>query len=217
MTFYEKFIDECAKIGMSPSAAMEEIGLNRSSLTAWKKGRVIPSDLTLSLVARFFDCDLEGFAAARAESIALRNGIGQKRRRGASPLDNPARIPLIGTIACGDPILAYENVEEMIPIPPHVRADFALKAKGESMINARIFPGDIVYIQQQSVVENGQIAAVLVGDEATLKKVYVFGNRLTLMPENPLFEPMNYVGEEMNQVQILGRAVAVMNFLETKN
>ena len=214
MTFYEKFIDECAKIGMSPSVAMEEIGLNRSTLTGWKKGRAIPTDLTMGLVARFFGCELEDFAAARAESIALNAGNGQKKRRGASSLNIPSRIPLVGTIACGEPILAYENVEEMIPIPPHVHADFALKAKGESMINARIFPGDIVYIQQQPVVENGQIAAVLVGDEATLKKVYVFGNRLTLMPENPLFEPMNYVGEEMNQVQILGRAVAVTNFLD---
>ena len=218
MTFYEKFLEKCNEIGLAPSVAMEEIGLNRSSLTAWKQNKAVPSDQTMGLVASYFHCDLEEFAAARAKSAALRNGIGQKRRRkGTSSQDSVSRIPLVGAIACGEPILAFENVKELIPVPPHVRADFALTCEGESMINARIFPGDIVYIQQQPVVDNGEIAAVLIGDEATLKRVYVFSNRLTLMPENPLFEPKHYVGEEMNQVQILGKAVAVMNFLETKN
>ena len=160
--------------------------------------------------------DLAEFAAARAESIAIRDKSRERKVR-ASVLDAPKMLPLAGTVPCGAPVLAVENIEEMIPSPPKVNADFALTCKGESMINARIFPGDIVYIKRQPIVDNGEIAAVLIGEEATLKRVYIYKNRLTLMPENPLFDPINLVGEEMNQATILGKAVAVVSFLNIKN
>ena len=211
MTFYEKFIDECAKTGKVPSVAMDEMGLSRSTLTSWKKDRSIPSDFVMEVVAKYFGCPLQDFAAARSESLARRPAESRKRKR-SSVLDDP-KIPLVGAIACGSPIVAYENVEEMIPVPPKVHADFALRCRGNSMINARIFDGDIVYIKTQPTVDNGQIAAVLIGDEATLKRVYIYRNRLTLVPENPIMEPINLVGDEMNQVTILGKAVAVVNYL----
>ena len=116
-------------------------------------------------------------------------------------------IPLLGTIACGAPILAQENISENIYAPSFVKADFALKCKGDSMINARIYDGDIVYIKQQPTVENGQIAAVLIGDEATLKRVYLYPNKIVLNPENPLYEPLVYTNEELKQIKILGKAV----------
>ena len=116
-------------------------------------------------------------------------------------------IPLLGVIACGAPILAEENISENIPSPSFVKADFALKCKGDSMINARIYDGDIVYIKQQPTVENGQIAAVLIDDEATLKRVYLYPNKIVLNPENPLYEPLVYTNEELKQIKILGKAV----------
>lgn len=126
------------------------------------------------------------------------------------PFPRMAAVPLIGTIACGDPILAQENIEGDVSAPEHVVADFALRCKGDSMINARIYDGDIVYIRQQSRVDNGQIAAVLIGDEATLKRVYFYpeSNKLVLNPENPAYEPLIFVGDELATVRILGRAVA---------
>ena len=216
MTFYEKFIEECNKSGKSPSIVMEEMGLNRSTLTGWKQGKAIPSDATMVIVAKYFDRDLAEFAAARAESIAIRDKNRERKGMRASVLDAPKMLPLAGTVPCGAPVLAVENIEEMIPSPPKVNADFALTCKGESMINARIFPGDIVYIKRQPIVDNGEIAAVLIGEEATLKRVYIYKNRLTLMPENPLFDPINLVGEEMNQATILGKAVAVVSFLNKR-
>ena len=215
MTFYEKFVEECSKVGKAPSIALEEMGLNRSTLTGWKKGKAIPSDISMALAARYFGCDLEEFAVARAESIAFCSEE-KKRRRGPSALDGPKRVPLLTEITADKPLLATESIEDMIPAPPKVRADFALTCKGESMINARIFPGDIVYIKRQPIVENGEIAAVLIGEEATLKRVYIFKNRLTLMPENPLFDTINLLGEEMNQATILGKAVAVVSFLNKR-
>ena len=93
-------------------------------------------------------------------------------------------------------------------IPKNITADFALTCKGDSMINARIFDGDIVYIRQQDTVESGQIAAVLIDGEATLKRVRLFEDHISLEPENPQYRPFVYWGEEMNTVRILGKAVA---------
>lgn len=124
------------------------------------------------------------------------------------PMPEMRKIPLIGSIACGAPTLAEEHIEEYIDIPKHVQADFALTCKGDSMINARIFDGDTVYIRQQDTVDNGQIAAVLIDGEATLKRVRLLDDRIILEPENPLYDPLVYRGEEMNDVRILGKAVA---------
>ena len=118
------------------------------------------------------------------------------------------KIPIVGTIACGTPILAAENIEGSADVPDTIRADFALRCKGDSMINARIYDGDIVYIRQQPTVENGEIAAVLIGDEATLKRFHRYEDRIVLEPANPLFDPLVYRGNEMDQVLILGKAVA---------
>lgn len=123
------------------------------------------------------------------------------------PIPKFNRVPLLGTIACGNPILAQENIECDVDIPENIKADFALRCKGDSMIDARICDGDIVYIRQQPTVDNGQIAAVLIGDEATLKKVFLSKGTLTLMACNSNFEPLTYSGEELNEIRILGKAV----------
>ena len=124
------------------------------------------------------------------------------------PMPGMGRVPLLGQIACGEPITAEENIEDYVDIPDHIKADFALRCRGDSMINARIFDGDIVYIRQQPDVANGEIAAVLVGTEATLKRVYHYADRLELRPENPTFPVMSYEGDELADVRILGKAVA---------
>ena len=127
------------------------------------------------------------------------------------PLPQMRKIPLLGTIACGEPILATENIECNIDIPDHIHADFALRCKGDSMVNARIMDGDIVYIRQQPDVENGEIAAVLIGDEATLRRVYKADNQVTLMPENSAYAPRVYTGDQLSALRILGKAVAFVS------
>lgn len=125
------------------------------------------------------------------------------------PLPNMVKKPRLGTIACGKPILAVEDAEEFDMVPDGVNCDFTLKCKGDSMINARIFDGDTVYIRSQPQVENGQIAAVRIGEEATLKKVYYIpgSDRITLRACNPMYADMVYEGDTLNQIQILGLAV----------
>ena len=114
------------------------------------------------------------------------------------------KIPLLGTIAAGEPILAEQNIEDYVDIERAVQADFCLRVKGSSMINAGIQDGDIVFIRKQPDVEDGEIAAVLIDEEATLKRVFKFKGEVQLRAENPKFKPINLNGDK--NVLILGKA-----------
>lgn len=118
------------------------------------------------------------------------------------------KIPLLGEIACGEPIVANREYEVYVDATINIHADYAVKARGDSMINARIFDGDIVFIREQPDVEDGEIAAVIIEDEITLKRVYKEENRLELKAENPRIKPLIYRGEELNHIRILGKAIA---------
>lgn len=132
---------------------------------------------------------------------------------GINPIPKTYKRPRLGTIACGDPILAEENIETYDDIPDNIKCDFTLVCKGDSMINARINDGDIVYIKQQSQVDNGEIAAVLIDNEATLKRVYIYEDKVVLQPENTKYPPFVYTKEEMNNIRILGKAVGFTSLL----
>lgn len=122
------------------------------------------------------------------------------------------RFPMLGEIACGEPRYTNEIRESYVLAGTDIHADFCLKAKGDSMINARIHDGDIVFIRKQDTVENGDIAAVVVNNdsEATLKRFFYYREKslLILKPENSSYEDQIYQGEELNQVHVLGKAIA---------
>ena len=124
---------------------------------------------------------------------------------------NRHRLPLLGDIACGKPVYADEEHESYIEAGSDLEADFCLRAKGDSMTGARIHDGDIVFIKEAPMVENGKIAAVIIGDEATLKRVFYYPDKeqIVLLAENPRYAPLIYKGEELDSVRILGRAVAL--------
>lgn len=126
------------------------------------------------------------------------------------------KFPMLGKIACGEPKYCNEEYETFIEASANIDADFCLEAKGDSMINARIHNGDVVFIKKQPTVENGEIAAVIIDNEATLKRVYYYPdkNKLVLNAENPAYEPFVYTAEELNQIKILGKAVAFQSFVK---
>lgn len=125
---------------------------------------------------------------------------------GFEPMPEMDMVPLVGRIACGTPITAEQNVERIVCVPSKWRSTFTLTCKGDSM-EPRIHDGDLVAIRKQPEVENGEIAAVRIGEEATLKRVYYQNGTLTLMPANAAYAPMVYTGPELNDVQIEGKAV----------
>ena len=118
------------------------------------------------------------------------------------------KVPLLGTIAAGVPIYADENFDGYRECTEDIDADFCLKIQGDSMIGARINDGDIVFIKKQPDVDNGEIAAVLIEDEATLKRVYKEKDSLILQAENPKYVPIVYTAESYVECRILGKAVA---------
>lgn len=126
---------------------------------------------------------------------------------GIMPIPKMKRVPRLGVIACGEPIMTEENFEGFDSAPDFIDCDFSLTCKGDSMINARIYDGDLVFIKLQPQVENGEIAAVMIDNEMTLKRVYLENNQLILQPENSTYRPLVYVNEQINDVRILGKAV----------
>ena len=130
---------------------------------------------------------------------------------GFEPPPKMHKVPLIGEIACGEPILAEQNIEDYLDVPEEVHCDFLLRCKGDSMVDAGIQSGDVVFVRIQETVENGEIAAVRIGDEATLKRVYWDGDTLMLMPANNAYAPKSFRGEEINDVHIEGKAIGYMH------
>lgn len=128
---------------------------------------------------------------------------------------NLKKFPMLGEIACGKPIFANEEHETYIDASADIKADFCLTAKGDSMVGARIHNGDVVFIKEQSIVDNGQIAAVIIDNDVTLKRWYFYPDKkkLILQAENPSYEPFVFIGEELNNIRCLGRAVSFMSNL----
>ena len=124
-----------------------------------------------------------------------------------SPIEKRV-FPLFDGIAAGQPRLMPDGIELYVESTTNVNADFVLKVHGDSMTGARIHDGDLVFIRQQPEVENGEIAAVAIGDEATLKRFYRYGDMVVLRGENPEFKELTFSGEELEQLRVLGKAVA---------
>ena len=166
-------------------------------------------------VFRYENGKIENIPRERLEKIAAALQVspsqlyGWDEAFGVSPICR-RRVPMVGEIACGKPIYAEESYGEYAVADGIDDADFCLRARGDSMTGARIYDGDIVFIHAQSTVENGEIGAVIIGDEATLKRVYYYPDKqkLILLPENPAYEPLVYLGEDLESVHILGKAVA---------
>lgn len=119
-------------------------------------------------------------------------------------------LPVLGHVACGEPIYASEEHEGYVAMGRKIDANFCLIAKGDSMTGARIYDGDVVFIRSQSTLDNGEIGVVIINDEATLKRVYYYPEeeKLVLMAENPRYAPFVYVGKELERIKIIGKAVA---------
>jgi repressor LexA len=143
--------------------------------------------------------------------------LGRERREAdsAPPAEvlDVVRLPLVGEIAAGGPLLAEQNIEDYLPMPASAKGDFLLRVKGESMIEAGILDGDLVIVQRTQDARSGEIVVALAGedesaDEATVKTFYRESGRVRLQPENASMEPIY-----ARHVQILGRVVGVFREL----
>jgi len=164
-----------------------------------------PSLETIRAIAKALDLTLDDFSEDAAKSVMTLPGV--------LPVPHMMKKPRLGAIACGDPILAVENVEGYDDVPDDIHCDFTLICKGDSMIGARIHDGDVVYIRQQPDVENNEIAAVIIDEESvTLKRVYRNGDYFVLLSENPSFAPIIINGD--HTARIIGKAVGFTSIIK---
>ena len=170
---------------------------------------VVPSLETIKAVSNAIGMDFNDVIAMldSNQPVAIRDEK-PPIPAGFQPMPARERVPRVGRIACGEPILAEENIEGYDEVPADWHADFTLLCRGDSM-EPKIKDGDVVAIHSQPMVENGQIAAVLLGDEATLKRVFLFADHIELRAENPAFPTIIRIGEAMNTVTIEGKAVGL--------
>ena len=190
--------------GMKQADLCSKTGIPKSAISQYVSGAFEPKQDRLMLIAQALDVSpvwLMGF------DVPMEQGMEIPTATNIIPLPEMRSIPLVGKIACGTPITATENLEGYIKIPSQLEADFALICRGDSMVGARIMDGDYVAIRQQSDVDDGDIAAVLIEDEATLKRVYKMPGRLILRAENPRYAPIDISGGDLEGVRILGKAV----------
>lgn len=192
--------------GLSQADFAKMLGVTDKAVSTWENETRIPRMGVIQKIADCYGLQKTDIIEDSPLSTLPPNVI---------PLPKMKKVPLVGQIACGTPILAEENITDYIDLPGHIRADYALLCKGDSMVNAGIQDGDIVYIRQQEEVENGQIAAVLVDeDEATLKRFYRMDGKVTLNAENSAHAPLVYVGDEISHVRVIGLAVAFTHVIE---
>lgn len=188
--------------GLTQEELGQKVGVQKSAIYKYETGLVV--NLKRSMI--------EKLALALGVKPTYLMGLSDEETTippGFEPLPKMVKRPLVGSIACGEPITAEENIEDYVDVPEDAQCDFCLRCKGDSMIDAGIHDGDIVYIHIQPEVENGQIAAVRIDGEATLKRVFwnEESQTLQLLAENRNFAPLVYTGQVLDTVHIEGRAV----------
>lgn len=191
-------------LNLTQEELAQRLGLQKSAIAKYESGRVENIKRSvLAKMAEVLECSptyLMGWDDEQPSAPSYSNIFPLQR----------TRVPLPGPIACGKPIFCNEDRESYVEAGTAVRADFCLKARGDSMTGARIMDGDIVFIQKDAELVNGQIYAVAIDDEATLKRVYYdeTAQELRLLAENPKYPTMVYSGERLAHVHVLGKAIA---------
>ncbi len=181
--------------GLNTYTLAEVVYLTPATISRYLNGKMEPKRSSIEVIASYFNVNPAWLMGADVDKYL-------------ESQNNVKKIPILGTIAAGAPILAEEYIEGYEYGPTDANVDFCLRVKGDSMINARIFDGDIVYIRKQPDVKNGEIAAVIIDrEEATLKRVYKIGGNVILRAENPKYKDLVFSKKDAKEIKIIGKAV----------
>ena len=203
MSKFSERLKACMEeMDIKPSELSKLTGIDKSSISRYLKGDYVPKQLKVTILAD----------ALHVNAGWLFSGVQQKETdysniKNIVPLELK-KVPLLGTIAAGKPILCDEHIELLLPCDANLNADFALRVHGDSMIDVSYFDGDIVFIHQQPVVEDVQIAAVRIDGSATLKRFYKIPGGCMLLPENAKYKAMTFTSENCDDIAIIGIPVA---------
>ena len=184
------------KYGKTQKEICKDLGVKEMTFSDWVNAKTYPRIDKIEKIANYFH-------------VQKADLVEEKRKplKNIVPIER-CMVPIIGQIAAGKPILADEHIEAFLPCDTGVHADFGLIVSGDSMIGADIHDGDVVFIRSQPVVDAGQIAAVRIDDDATLKRFYKNPDGCTLVSMNPQYPPMIFNSDNCDSIQIIGLAVA---------
>lgn len=196
--------------GLSQIELGKIAGVTDKAVSTWEQDIKIPRMGAIEKIATYFGVTKSYIIDGELPEIESAIPAGFE------PIPKMQKVPLVGHIACGQPITAEENLEGYVDAPAEKQIDFALTCHGDSMIDAGIHDGDTVYIRKQGEVENGQIAAVRIDEEATLKRVYYYpeDTKIVLQPANVAYAPQVYVGEELEGISIEGLLIGFTHWME---
>lgn len=184
------------KYGKTQKEICKDLGFKETTFSDWVNAKTYPRIDKIEKIANYFH-------------VQKADLVEEKRKplKNIVPIER-CMVPIIGQIAAGKPILADEHIEAFLPCDTGVHADFGLIVSGDSMIGADIHDGDVVFIRSQPIVDDGQIAAVRIDDDATLKRFYKNPDGCTLVSMNPQYPPMIFNSDNCDSIQIIGLAVA---------
>ena len=200
---------------ISQSELSRKTGIGKSSISTYLTGEYEPKQKNIYKMALALNVNeawLMGAEVPMERQDVAASHIQNPIAANITPLPAMKEWQVLGATACGKP-LHRELLDETILAPADIKADIVFRCVGDSMINARIFDGDAVFIHLQPEVENGQIAVVRVGDEYTLKRVYVFDDYVELRAENPTVKTILLRGQELepDNYEVVGLAVAFLS------
>lgn len=211
MTIGQRMKSRRKELGMSAEDVAKKLGKHPATVYRYENGDIenMPTNILYPIAEALNTTP--AWLMGWEEKDSNKN-IDLSNITGILPVPHGKRIPVVGTIACGTPILAAENIDGYVEVNADDKADFALICKGDSML-PRLMDRDVVLIHQQPTVENGETAAVLIGEEATLKRVYFHGeDQIVLSPENPAYPPIVLNKEEINTAKILGKVIGYIRY-----
>ena len=197
--FKTRLAQVMAEKNMRAAELSRRTGISKPRLSQYLSGVYIPKADAICLISQALGIN-EGYLLGTSDSV-----VNEK-----NPEVKFKALPVVGEIACGTPVFVNEEDDGLVITDIDTDADFCLIAKGDSMKDARICNGDTVFIKKTDFVANGELAAVVINDEATLKRVYYYpeSEKLMLIPENNSYEPLVFVGEDLERIHIIGKAVA---------
>lgn len=211
---------------LSQNALAGFIGVSKSSVNMYERGEREPGFNTVAAIADYFKVDID-YLLGKSEFKNKNEWLQSVHQpikseetgvilREDSAAPEIRRLPLLEEVSGGEPVFTPGGRECCLNTGAGVSADFCIRARGDSMQGARIMDGDLVFIRRQPMVDNGEIAAVIVDEDASLKRVYYYpkDEKLSLNAENPHYAPLIYIGEELRHVRILGKAVAFQSRLQ---
>lgn len=204
MTEFKDRLNEALDMRNMTAAELSRLsGVNEGAISQYRKGSYKANQQSLEKIAKALNVSIPWLMGADVKSDV----ITIPNHANIFPIETK-KIPLLGKIAAGQPVMAEECFDSYVQCGNFIKADFCLRVQGDSMINARIYDGDIVFIHQQPEVENGEIAAVAIDDAVTLKRVYFSDNSVMLRAENPKYKPMVFNQSNCSNFRILGKAIA---------